>query len=157
LIFYTKNQTLLELKNNSNISQYISLLEILDETYGKTKVSLDENTTFLIGILKIVSGYKAELQNSNQTVSTTQTIPSAQVVKKDIIANTQVNPKDLIEKKVEPIKEEISHNDAFDVFGDTPVADNVQTTASTSTETGFSSSSFDAKVFIDILKKSGAK
>jgi len=54
-IFFVKNKAIYLIKNNEDISDYIKILDILDETYSKTKNSLDENTTFLIWILKIVS------------------------------------------------------------------------------------------------------
>jgi DNA polymerase-3 subunit gamma/tau len=53
LIFYIKDKILDKLKNWDEIWNYLRIIEILDETYAKTKNSLDENTTFTIGILKI--------------------------------------------------------------------------------------------------------
>jgi hypothetical protein len=55
LLFYTKTKSLQNLRLNNDISNYIEILDILDDTYTKTKHSLDENTTFLIGILKILN------------------------------------------------------------------------------------------------------
>jgi len=55
LLFYTKDKALKKLVKNKDITQYISILEILDETYTNTKHSLDENTTFLIWVLKIIA------------------------------------------------------------------------------------------------------
>jgi hypothetical protein len=59
LIFYVKDKILKELKTekwemSKNIWEYLKVIEILDETYTKTKNSLDENTTFIIGILKVI-------------------------------------------------------------------------------------------------------
>jgi hypothetical protein len=48
LIFYTKNKAIEELKFNNPISSHIEVLDKLDDMYGKTKNSLDENTTFVI-------------------------------------------------------------------------------------------------------------
>lgn len=150
LIFYTKNQTLSELKNNSNISSYISLLEILDETYGKTKVSLDENTTFIIWILKIVSTYSENNKTVTQSVVTQTPIVTTEI--KGVINQPLRSPvadipqPPIVSKKP---KEEISHNDAFDVFGESPKENIPKSAANKST--------FESKVFIDILKKSWAK
>ena len=131
LIFYTKNQALLELKNSSDISKYIALLESLDDTYGKTKASLDENTTFLIGLLKIVSNYTQSVNshitsNGNTKVISDQTKTLSENKQNTIASTVQVSENtletkteiktDIENKKVEK-KESISHNDAFDVFG----------------------------------------
>jgi hypothetical protein len=55
LIFYTKDEATRKIKSGENIDKYINILEELDSTYSKTKSSIDENTTFLIGILKIIN------------------------------------------------------------------------------------------------------
>lgn len=119
LIFYTKNQALYQLKNNKDISIYISLLEKLDDTYGKTKNSLDENTTFLIWLLKIVSNYSQfnEVQQINIQKPKTVTESKIEWVisqpLKSPVANINIG---IPEIKTEEKKETISHNDAFDVF-----------------------------------------
>ncbi len=55
VLFFTKNKSLEELRLWSDITKYINILEILDDSYSKTKNSLDENTTFLIWVLKILN------------------------------------------------------------------------------------------------------
>ncbi len=55
LIFYVKDEILLLLRENKSYEKELLILEILDETYAKTKNSLDEKITFLSGILKIIS------------------------------------------------------------------------------------------------------
>lgn len=60
LIFFTKNKAIEELKENKQISEYINILEILDDTYSRTKNSIDENTTFLIWVLKIIDISKTQ-------------------------------------------------------------------------------------------------
>ena len=55
LIFFTKNKSIEQLKDNKDISNLLKILDSLDNTYTKTKFSLDENTTFLIWVLQIVS------------------------------------------------------------------------------------------------------
>lgn len=151
LIFYTKNKALYELKNNSDISIYIRLLEQLDDTYGKTKTSLDENTTFLIGLLKIVSWY------SNTVVLTQQSSikPIVNNVVKDIVdqdVKYPISNIDIPEKTSEIKKEVISTDDAIDIFGSQPVelVKNV-----TSVNSG--NNSLDSNKFISELKNIGAK
>jgi hypothetical protein len=48
LIFSVKDRIISDLKNKKEISDLINIFEILDETYAKTKYSLDESTTFLV-------------------------------------------------------------------------------------------------------------
>lgn len=53
-IFFVKDITIFKLKNGEDIKELLRIIEILDETYLKTKNSLDEETTLIIGILKII-------------------------------------------------------------------------------------------------------
>jgi DNA polymerase III gamma/tau subunit len=53
-IFFVKNEIIKKLGKWEDIKELLNIIEILDETYSKTKNSFDENTTFMIGILKIV-------------------------------------------------------------------------------------------------------
>ena len=61
LIFFAKDKAIEEIKSWNSIERIIKVLEELNDTYWKSKYSLDEATTFLIGILKIVSGYQKEV------------------------------------------------------------------------------------------------
>ena len=60
IIFKIKDKIIEEIKAGNDISTLVKVFEILDETYTKTKNSLDENTTFLVWILKIVWNVKIE-------------------------------------------------------------------------------------------------
>jgi len=142
LIFFIKKVALDKLKHNEQISDYIKIIDILDETYTKTKNSLDENTTFIIWVLKIVTDYNQNIKDINKPVS---------VQKKEIIS-----PK-IEEKKVEEIvlenkTEELSWEDIFDVFGTSNNENNISVNSINS-----NNSSFDSILFIDNLKKSWAK
>lgn len=142
LIFFIKKVALDKLKHNEQISDYIKIIDILDETYTKTKNSLDENTTFIIWVLKIVTDYNQNIKDINKPVS---------VQKKEIIT-----PK-IEEKKVEGIvlenkTEELSWEDIFDVFGTSNDENNISVNSINS-----NNSSFDSILFIDNLKKSWAK
>jgi len=55
LIFFAKDRAILYTKEWKDIKNILLVLDILDTTYTKTKSSLDENITFLIGVLKIIS------------------------------------------------------------------------------------------------------
>jgi hypothetical protein len=108
------------LKNNSDISIYIRLLEQLDDTYGKTKTSLDENTTFLIGLLKIVSGYSQTVSQNQNTL----TKPIVNNLVKGVDNQPLKSPISNIDLPVsdpEIKKDVISTDDAFDVFGSEPI------------------------------------
>lgn len=142
LIFFIKKVALDKLKHNEQISDYIKIIDILDETYTKTKNSLDENTTFIIWVLKIVTDYNQNIKEINKPVS---------VQKKEIIS-----PK-IEEKKVEEIvlenkTEELSWEDIFDVFGTSNNENNISVNTINSYK-----SFFDSMLFIDNLKKSWAK
>ena len=142
LIFFIKKVALDKLKHNEQISDYIKIIDILDETYTKTKNSLDENTTFIIWVLKIVTDYNQNIKEINKPVS---------LQKKEIIT-----PK-IEEKKVEEIvlenkTEELSWEDIFDVFGTSNNENNISVNSINS-----NNSSFDSILFIDNLKKSWAK
>ena len=118
LIFYTKNIALIEIKNNFDISKYIDLLEKLDDTYGKTKNSLDENTTFTIWVLKIISNYSIQqtqpvVQNNTQVIVENNT--EKKVINQPL--KSPVSDIELSKEKISIPKEEISQNDALDVFG----------------------------------------
>ncbi len=66
LIFHTKEKIIQLLKENKDYSTLLQIIEILDETYSKTKNSLDENTTFLIGILKVLNPENNKQNNKKE-------------------------------------------------------------------------------------------
>lgn len=130
LIFFTKNIALIELKKANNISKLIKILEILEETIIKTKNSIDENTTFLIWILKIIS----DSDNNNYEIKTTikENIEN-KIIKED--------KKEIPQKK----EENISEIDVNNIFWDDIV------------EKKESKNNFNLEDFINDLKKSWAK
>ncbi|MCP4523100.1 MAG: DNA polymerase III subunit gamma/tau [Candidatus Gracilibacteria bacterium] len=159
LIFFTKNEALQQIKthNNSDIQSYLHILDILDETYGKTKVSLDENTTLIIGVLKIISQYSNSTSTENNLVQ--KTSPIIKNNSKTAISETKPEviekENNTVNKEVSHTPKEISHNDVFDVFG----TENIVPTAKTNISENKAQHNgiFDQKAFIDTLKKSGAK
>lgn len=99
LIFSVKNMIISDLKNKKEISDLINIFEILDETYAKTKYSLDENTTFLVWILKIIWNYK--------NTEIIEKIPTKNISKKEEKIENPV-------KKIE--KEELKEEDLNNIF-----------------------------------------
>ncbi len=107
LIFYTKNSTVEKIKLwEKNISSSIKILEILDETYSKTKNSLDETTTFLIWILKILE----ENWDFELLTSIKKEIPK-------IVKEEQDNIEE-ISKKQDTIKQSLNIEDIWEIFSD---------------------------------------
>ena len=144
LIFFIKNKAIYNLKNNQDILDYIKILDILDETYSKTKNSLDENTTFLIGILKIVSWYSKEEINN----------PSAFQADSFNTKGSNTNKSNIIENKTEK-KEEIEVSDIDDIFWEeiTPKP----SAAPFNTKGSNSISDFNTELYLNTLKKNWAK
>jgi len=141
LLFYTKNKAIFEIKQKTNISNYIQIIEIIDDTYIKTKNSLDENTTFMIWILKI-------LQNHTSFRNIEEKIPNKIVEEKSV----KVEPvKKVIEHKKETENTHISENDIADIF---EFSDEIKTQKSTDTKIN---SNFDISSFISNLKSVKAK
>lgn len=140
LIFFIKKIALDKLKHNEQISDYIKIIDILDETYTKTKNSLDENTTFIIWVLKIVTDYNQNIKEINKPIS----------VQKNEIITPKIEEKKVEEIVLENKTEELSWEDIFDVFGSTNNEKNIINSIN-------NNSSFDSNLFIDNLKKSWAK
>ncbi|MFK7780540.1 MAG: DNA polymerase III subunit gamma/tau [Candidatus Gracilibacteria bacterium] len=119
LLFYTKNKALYLLKDHVNISAHINILDILDETYSKTKNSLDENTTFLIGVLKIING----TENNTKKIEKKENI-----------------------KKVKKNHTQISADDLTDVFGKEPEKKVVSEVETKKTVGNFDTNNFISKL-----------
>jgi DNA polymerase III subunit gamma/tau len=147
LIFYTKNIALIEIKNNFDISKYIYLLEKLDDTYGKTKNSLDENTTFTIWVLKIISNYSVPVITESQPKQTATTSEKN-------ISKSQVSDIEVSKEKISIPKEEISQNDALDVFG---TESEIKKEVIRSEVKSSNSNNLDTNKFISELKNIWAK
>ncbi len=152
LLFYTKNESLEKLKKSENISDYISILEILDETYTKTKHSLDENTTFLIWVLKILTPPQYENKITPP--------PSGTPLEKGRNNKVQEN---IIKEK----KDELNHDDLNDIFWEEETQTVTPPPSGTPLEKGRNYNSpqnnnsinngFDLNTFIDKLKQNWAK
>ena len=144
LLFYTKNKALSELKNDNDISSYINILDLLDETYSKTKNSLDENTTFLIWVLKILNWWNMNINSLNSWLLESKKIEPLN--KKELVKKEEVNE---VEKK-----EELSHEDLEDVFWDTWLPDSKEKEELLN---NWDDLNFDSNSFIWKIKENGWK
>lgn len=107
LIFLTKDKSVEKIKLGENINNYINILEILDESYIKSKASVSEENTFLIAILKIISNY--ELKNGfDKNIKEIEE-------KKAIISEKKEEKSEKYELKKEEI---ISEDDLNDIFSE---------------------------------------
>ena len=130
LIFFAKDKAIEEISAGNSINRMIDILEELNDTYTKSKYSLDEWTTFLVGILKIISGYQKEVVSTPVQKSVqTKTTPTPEVQKKAVVQE---------EKK----QESVSLEDVSSIFDEAP----------TSVKTA-PSGSFDSVTFIAEVKK----
>jgi len=157
IIFKIKDKIIEEIKAGNDISTLVKVFEILDETYTKTKNSLDENTTFLVWILKIVWNVKIEKSEETPKV----------VFREKIIEKPKIEEK-REEKIISNFEEEIplpeptfdlNESDLDDIFWsfdessneekilETPKVEKVESkTVSNSTNNNFNSEIFIAKL-----------
>lgn len=108
LLFFIKDKLIEHIENDEIVKKHIFLLETLEESYIKSKNSFDQKTTFLVWIIKCVKNITpipafpltGEMNKNEKWEKKEHKIP--------------------VEKKNIPTiqKEEISHDDIFDVFGD---------------------------------------
>jgi DNA polymerase-3 subunit gamma/tau len=110
LLFFTKNSALELIKKWEDISDYITILDTLDDAYSKTKNSLDENITFLVWVLKILNWYNPE----NNIIEASNIQKSKPEVKNIEKITTAKQTENTTSNKVE--KKEISNEDLDDVF-----------------------------------------
>lgn len=149
LLFFTKNKALIELRNSNDISKYINILDILDDTYSKTKNSLDENITFTIGVLKIINW------NNNPILNF---LPlQEKVATKKIEQITEKKEEIKFEIKSESISNEnIDIDDIWDIFWDIEVKNEEPKKVAEFTNDA-NNSNFNSDNFIKKLKENWAK
>ena len=93
LIFKIKDKIISELKDQKDISNLINIFDILDETYWKTKYSLDENTTFLVWILKII--WNQSNKNTENITQKAETKTKQKIEIKEKITDSEPKIEDL--------------------------------------------------------------
>lgn len=114
VIFSLKDKILSEVKNEKNISNLINIFDILDETYTKTKNSLDENTTFLVWILKIIWDTSNKNYNTIKIEENKkEKAPFNKVEKKDFWNN---NSEEIILEWHKVEEQDFDLNDLNDIF-----------------------------------------
>lgn len=148
LIYFTKAKTLNEIRLSNDVTKYIEILDTLDETYSKTRNSLDENTTFLIGILKLLNSY-----NTKKVVESVQ-------VNNIVPAQSNSNQQNKEERSVKKVEENaISHDDLSDIFGwDEEVFDiHSSNKVEAVNESTWNTTRFDLTTFRQKLKDNWAK
>ncbi len=146
LIFYIKDIMIEKVKESDSIHSELHILDILNDSYSKSKHSLDETTTFLVGLLKITT------PESKQTAPP-QSPPikvggSSKKEKPEALPLLNKEGSEVVKKEVEP--NSVSHDDIADMFGDDTISSAPQNSPVTSTQ-------FDTNNFITQLKKSWAK
>lgn len=141
LLFFTKNKSLVAIKKWEKITKYINILDILDDSYSKTKNSLDENITFTIWILKILDGF---VKNQETKINKKNNILPTQ--EKVTITKNEI-------KKEAPIENnEISNEDIWDIFWTEPVIEKNK-----KEKENYTTWNFDVNKFINKLKDNWAK
>ena len=126
-----------EIKNNSNISYLINILEIFEEWFIRVKHSIDDYTTFMICILKIINNDDNKTilnieKNNKITKSSNKISKSSNEITKKISKTT--NP---------DIKKTLVEDDIKDIFNES--------------ENNNSNTKFDLNIFIKSLKQNWAK
>lgn len=111
ILWDIQRDTIVDLKNDNDISGAIMLLENIQDMLIKSKQSFDESMTFKIGLLKIVSGYKKQAPvTQDPKVKTPKTTPVLQTQEKpveDIVSSAQ----DIFATDISPDTSN-SHNDS---------------------------------------------
>jgi DNA polymerase-3 subunit gamma/tau len=115
LIFFLKDTILVKLSENKDFSQLFNILEQLNKSYSETKNTLDENITFTIWILKIIDSNLGNLINTTNNNIVNKPIEKKEVEKPKI----EILPPQMRGTEGELAKkEELSHDDVFDIFWD---------------------------------------
>lgn len=157
LIFYTKNKSIELLKKGSSYNNELSILEELNETYSKTKNTLDENTTFLIWLLSIlrpkntIDNFHPKEEKITKNILNKKEIEVEKELKLE--KEISIKNKDTEIKKTEKIevKNEIEIEDIWDIFWE----ESQKKEENKKLDSG--SNIFDKKLFTDTLKSLWAK
>ncbi len=108
LIFYIKDKIILDLESWKDIKNYIYILEELNKAYIASKNSIDENTIFIIWLLKIITKYKDWEIIKNKTIKETDKKNKTLEIKEEIIEekDSLVNEAEDVFKIEEPKTQE---------------------------------------------------
>lgn len=108
LLFYTKDQLIIDLWNDQKVKSNIHILEILEDAYLKAKNSFDAKTTFLVWIIKCVKDIKMQeiIKETNKPLM------------KPPVIIPKIIPKIQEENYQNDTNSKLSPDDLFDVFWD---------------------------------------
>jgi len=137
-IFFAKQRALLDITEWKEIDDIVYIMDVLDETYSKTKNSLDENTTFLIWLLKLLSNWSAHTQKIQSSTNLKQKPLKIPENKREAKETLKSDPKVTSD-------DEINIEDIWGLFDDSEKGSKEQTW------------NFDKNTFITHLKDLGAK
>jgi len=149
-----------------DISEVISALDILHDTYGKSKNSFDEALTFRIGVMKVLSNYtpssvtteKAEVPVVWKTDSH-KVQDNPWMIPKDTTPSISTSEPDNTDVSEEPIVEqsESLFSNAQDVFTSEEPAFWTDIAPEKTSQKNTGDSNFEKDIFIAEVKKQGAK
>ncbi len=151
LLFYIRDTILEDLKNNKNINDKLLIIDILDDTISKMKNSIDENTTFIIWILKIINpdnNYKSEPKQEKKSKPINNNKKENIIEKKDKCTYSNI--------KEDDTKEEIKIDDIWDIFwkdNNTIESNKEGNEVKTKQQESNSSNNFDKQNFTNLLKE----
>ena len=137
-IFFAKQRALLDITEWKEIDDIVYIMDVLDETYSKTKNSLDENTTFLIWLLKLLSNWSAHTKKIQSSTNLKQKPLKIPENKREAKETLKSDPKVTSD-------DEINIEDIWGLFDDSEKGSKEQTW------------NFDKNTFITHLKDLGAK
>lgn len=141
LIFYIKDDILGDIKKWKSIASKLRILQILDETYTKTKNSLNEDVTFLVWVLSIINSEEISTLNNSENKNQKNILTKTEKVIKEEVK--EVKEKNKLKKK-ENIK--LTSKDAEDIFS---MEENIDK----KNISNIDKNNFDKKNFVDKVKK----
>lgn len=148
LIYHIRDEIMAKIQKDEDIFELNNILEILDETYSKTKNSMDEKITLLSGILKVVS--RNQYENVKIKMESSSAIPASSSVTTAKAVIHEDEWQSVVKKEKEPKKEfekfevcDIELDEVLDVFWET---EEEKKSEVINNNIGFSRESFVAKV-----------
>ncbi len=157
LIYHIRDEILAKIKSGESICELNQILEMLDETYSKTKNSMDEKITLLSGILKVVTrseSVKCRIENSPVIASATKQSSAIVSGSPHFVRDDNIESKKEKEPKKEPKPEletyevcDIEMEAVLDVFWSEEVGTiDPETSSGWQNNTDFKRDDFIAKV-----------
>lgn len=152
LIYFTRDEIIKNLDNLKKILELNSILEILDETYSKTKNAMDEKITLLSGILKVITKDENRIQNTEYSIQGKKTIPFWTKVEESTNQWNSTKQKNIdteIGLGWHPITHNnttINHDDILDVFWSNEAIESKKEDTKITEDIGFSKDTLVAKI-----------